>query len=83
MKNLFFASHTLTPMRKSIPLVTTVVFSLLYNSFLHASEAQAYGDIRFRYENVEQAGLADDADALTVRAQVGIKSAELNGFSAV
>ena len=83
MKNLFLASHTLTPMRKSIPLVTTVAFSLLYNSFLHASEAKAYGDIRFRYENVEQAGLADDADALTVRAQVGIKSAELNGFSAV
>ena len=83
MKNLFFASHTLTPMRKSIPLVTTVAFSLLYNSFLHASEAKAYGDIRFRYENVQQDNAAQDANALVARVQAGIKTAEINGFSAV
>ena len=83
MKNLFFASHTLTPLRKSIPLVTTVAFSLLYNSFLHASEAKAYGDIRFRYENVQQDNTAQDANALVARVQAGIKTAEINGFSAV
>ena len=82
MKNLFFASHTLTPMRKSIPLVTTVAFSLLYNSFLDASEAKAYGDIRFRYENVQQDNAAQDANALVARVQAGIKTAEINGFSA-
>ena len=42
-----------------------------------------YGDFRLRYETVSQDNALADADALTLRARLGYKTAELNGFSAV
>ncbi len=46
-------------------------------------EARVYGDFRLRYETVSQDNALADADALTLRARLGYKTAELNGFSAV
>ncbi len=73
---------SLTRNRLFLP-IAALSLSLVNSVTVTASEAKAYGDIRFRYENVDQAGMADDADALTVRYRLGIKSAEVNGLSAV
>jgi len=48
-----------------------------------ADKGTFYGDFRLRYETVSQDNALEDADALTLRARLGYKTAELNGFSAV
>lgn len=43
---------------------------------------KAYGDIRLRFEGVEQDNTLKDADALTVRTRLGYSTDEYEGFSA-
>ena len=76
-KNVLFDRH------KALPLISTLALSLTFSSFSAASGAKAYGDVRFRYENVQQDNAIQDANALVARVQAGIKTAEVNGFSAV
>ena len=76
-KNVLFDRH------KAIPFISTLALSLTFSSFSSASGAKAYGDIRFRYENVQQDNAIPDANALVARVQAGIKTAEINGFSGV
>jgi len=42
-----------------------------------------YGDFRLRYESVSQDNALEDADAVTLRSRLGVKSATVNGFSGV
>lgn len=42
-----------------------------------------YADLRYRLEVVDQTGLPNDATASTLRARIGLKTAQWNGFSAV
>lgn len=76
-KNVLFDRH------KALPLISTLALSLTFSSFSSASGAKAYGDIRFRYENVQDNSAREDANAFVARVQAGIKTAEYNGFSAV
>lgn len=46
------------------------------------SGGKAYGDVRLRYESVEQDNPLKDANALTIRTRLGYQTAELSGFSA-
>lgn len=53
------------------------------NSFTEAlTQGKANGDIRIRYETVQQDNALEDANALTLRTRIGYKTGELNGFSA-
>lgn len=47
------------------------------------TSGKAYGDVRFRYETVDQDNALKDASALTVRTRLGYKTGEMSGFSAV
>lgn len=38
-------------------------------------------DVRYRYEHVDQDGIAEDADANTVRARLGYETGEFEGFT--
>lgn len=54
------------------------------NSFTEAlTGGKAYGDLRLRFETVDQENALKDADALTLRTRVGYKTGEVAGFSAV
>jgi len=54
------------------------------NSFTEAlTGGKAMGDIRIRYEGVEQDNALDDATALTMRTRIGYKTGTVNGFSAL
>lgn len=39
-----------------------------------------FGEVRYRYENVDQDGVANEANAHTVRTNVGFETAEVYGF---
>jgi len=39
-----------------------------------------YGDVRYRFENVEQDGIANDAEASTLRTRLGFKTGVASGF---
>ncbi len=43
----------------------------------------AYGNVRYRIETVDQEGVARDAFASTLRARLGVRTREWQGFSAV
>lgn len=43
----------------------------------------AYGNVRYRIETVDQEGIARDAFASTLRARLGVRTREWQGFSAV
>ena len=47
------------------------------------SDIKASADFRIRYESAEQDNALQDADALTLRTRIGIKTGSYNGFSAV
>lgn len=47
------------------------------------SSGKAYGDLRLRYESVEQNNTLADADALTLRTRIGYKTGSIGGFSAL
>lgn len=42
-----------------------------------------FGEIRYRYETVEQAGFSEDANANTVRTNIGFKTGIYNGLQAL
>lgn len=44
---------------------------------------KAYLNVRARYENVDQAGFTNDANALTIRTWLGYKTGTFKGFSGV
>ncbi len=44
--------------------------------------ADLYGNLRLRYETVDQDNALDDASALTLRTRIGFNTAEVNGWSA-
>lgn len=53
------------------------------DSFTDAlTQGKATGDIRIRYEGVQQDNALEDADALTIRTRIGYKTGEVSGFSA-
>ncbi|MDH5723117.1 MAG: alginate export family protein [Alphaproteobacteria bacterium] len=43
-------------------------------------DGELYGEVRYRYENVDQEGIAEDASANTVRTNLGFKTGEYNGL---
>ena len=45
--------------------------------------AKVYADLRARYETVNQDNALEDAEALTLRTRLGVKSSTYQGFSAV
>ena len=45
-------------------------------------DATPYIDVRYRYENVDQDGIAKDANASTLRTKLGYKTGKLHDFSA-
>jgi hypothetical protein len=47
------------------------------------SSGKAYGNLRLRYESVEQNNAREDADALTLRTRIGYKTGSIGGFSAL
>lgn len=47
------------------------------------TSGKVYGDIRFRYESVDQDNPLDDANALTVRTKLGYSTGNYEGFSAL
>ena len=83
MQKLYTKNHAPFDRHKALPLISTLALSLTFSSFSTASGAKAYGDIRFRYENVQQDNAIQDANAFVARVQAGIKTAEFNGFSGV
>lgn len=46
------------------------------------AEGKSYGDLRLRYESVDQDNNQKDADALTLRTRLGYQTGEYEGFSA-
>jgi len=53
------------------------------NVFAEAIEGgKSYGDLRLRYEAVDQNNALQDASALTLRTRLGFATAAVNGFSA-
>lgn len=44
--------------------------------------AKLYGDLRLRYETVDEDNALDDADAVTLRTRVGFNTGTVNNFSA-
>ena len=43
-------------------------------------ESDFFGLVRYRYENVDQAGFTEDANAHTVRTDIGVKTGEYKNF---
>ncbi len=66
-------------------LVALAVNAAVCGSAVQAKEnkSKVYGDFRLRYEAVEQDNLLEDADALTLRSRLGLKTKSVEGFSAV
>ena len=66
---------------KSLPLLAAV----LVNSAASAQDFKIKPllDARLRYENVDQAGLARDADAVTLRLRPGLQVSNGGGWSAL
>lgn len=78
MKKIIIPSLTLT----GLILFSNSVFSQ-EQSFTEAlASGKAYGDLRLRYESVEQDNALDDASAITFRTRLGYKTAEYKKFSA-
>lgn len=44
-------------------------------------DGKFFGEVRYRYENVDQAGIANEANAHTTRVNLGFKTGEYKGFS--
>ncbi|WP_317933454.1 alginate export family protein [Halioxenophilus sp. WMMB6] len=74
-------SHTL--LAAAITVTTCGVSSSLWADPLTdmLEAGKAYGDLRLRFESVEEDNAVDDAEALTLRTRIGFKSGEASGFS--
>ena len=44
------------------------------------TDGEFFGEVRFRYEHVEQDGFNNDADAHTIRTNIGFKTGTYKGF---
>ncbi len=67
----------------TLGLGTTTYADSHADSFTEAlTGGKAIGDMRIRYESVEQDNALDDATALTMRTRIGYKTGAINGFSA-
>jgi len=78
-------------MKKNI-LFSVSVFALLFTTPALAQESgletlfkdgSFFGEVRYRYEGVEQDNALQDADAHTIRTNIGFKTGAHNGFSAL
>ncbi len=72
--------------RHSLPGLASVALAALSAPGLaHAAEGQGdwIVDARLRYESVDQAGFADEAQALTLRARLGYETPAWEGFKAL
>lgn len=68
----------------SLAISSVVASTASAETFTEAlTGGKAFGDVRFRYEAVEQNNTAQDADALTVRTRIGYKTGSFSGFSAL
>ncbi|MCB9986800.1 MAG: alginate export family protein [Rhodospirillales bacterium] len=69
-------------MKNKILLLTAAFLAI--PSTLHAEDAKTgitpFGQVRLRYENVDQDGLTKDADALTARINAGLKTDKIHDF---
>ncbi len=65
-------------------IVASALTTLTMSPLVTAADKSGafYGDLRLRYEGVEQNNALEDADALTLRTRVGYKSGNYEGFSA-
>ncbi len=77
-KTLFIASTILTSSIASVQQVSAA--DSLEQAF---KEGTPYIDARYRYEFVDQDGVAEDAHASTLRTRLGYKSGEFKNFSGV
>ncbi len=68
LKGLLMAGTVLAA--ASSPAAAGTVFEAL-------KESDAYGNLRLRYETVDQGGFADNANALTLRGRLGFKTGEV------
>ena len=75
---------------KSNGLLGAAIACALFGSTVHASmddltealtSGKAYGDLRLRYETVDQDNALSDASGLTLRTRLGYKTGEISGFS--
>ena len=46
-------------------------------------DGKFFGEVRYRYENVDQDGIADKANASTVRTNIGFETGKYEGFKAL
>lgn len=71
--------------RHSAALLPLALAALAAPGLAHAAEGQGdwIVDARLRYEFVDQAGFADEAEALTLRTRLGYETPAWNGFKAL
>lgn len=71
--------------RPSAALLPLALAALAAPGFAHAAEGQGdwIVDARLRYEFVDQAGFADEAQALTLRTRLGYETPAWKGFKAL
>ncbi len=79
-------------MKKSSILRTLLVSSVVFSSFpaVAGSDVESivkggkfFGEVRYRYEHVDQDGISNNANAATIRTNVGFKTGEYQGFQAL
>lgn len=93
MKKIILREKCLFSMRNKYFLRSLFLLILNFCSSIYANEVssineaitsgKAYGDVRLRYEAVEQDNALADAKSLTMRTQLGYKTGVYQGFSAV
>ncbi len=66
-----------------IIVITSAASQVVVASDTKSNYGTVYGDLRLRFETVSQDNPLPDADGLTLRTQLGYKSPEAGGFSAV
>jgi len=79
-------------MKKSSILRTLLVSSVMFSTFpaMAGNDVESivkdgnfFGEVRYRYENVEQDGISNNANASTIRTNVGFKTGEYKSFQAL
>ena len=78
----------MTNIKNSLLLSTVAI--LVFSSPVHADDLESlvkdgtfYGEARYRYEYVDQNGITEEANAHTVRTNIGFKTGEYKGFKAL
>lgn len=77
---------------KKIALIMAALLTTASPSFATTSaddpevlikDGEFFGEVRFRYENVDQGGFTNEANAHTIRTNLGYKTGFYNGFQAL